>query len=823
IRSASLAGTDVSELHVDFVHDHLVIPGDALPRRGPVELRLTFEAGDGSLNRNEDYLYTLFVPDRAHSSLPVFDQPNLRARFRLELEVPEGWRATSNGAGVGVDAGPRDRRVYRFAETEPIPTYLFAFTAGRFEREEDRGAGRSLVFHHRETDSARVRRNLEDLFDLHVTALEWLEDYAGTADPFGGFGFVAVPGFQYSGMEHPGAIYYRASSLFLDESTTQAELLGRASVIAHETAHLWFGDLVTMEWFDDVWMKEVFANFMAAKIVHPSFPELNHDLRFFLSHHPAAYSVDRSGGAHPIRQELENLTEAGSLYGPIIYQKAPIVMRQLELLLGEEALRDGLREYLDTYRFGNASWPDLVEILDRRSPVDLTAWSRSWVEEAGRPVVRAALELRAADEETDERVAVEQDDRGTAGARDPTSSRPVVERVTVTQEDPVGQGRVWPQELHVVLGYGNDSTVVLPVRLLEEEADVDGARGLPRPDWVLPGGRGLGYGRFPLDPSSRGRLLESLPRIEDPLVRGVGWVALWEELLDGTVDPEPLMETMLEAVRQEEVELNLQRVLGYLGAVWWRAFDDVQRERWASRVEEALWNGMHGDAPRTHRAAFFRTYRSVAVTPEGVGRMRALWEGSLEIPDLRLSVEDRTALASELALREAVGTPGGTSGQPSGDADETAAKVAAVEEILDRQMERIENPDRRERFRFIRSSLSPDPAVREAFFESLRDEEARSREPWVATALSNLHHPLRAEHGRRFIRPSLELLEEIRRTGDIFFVTSWLDATLRGHSSPEAADVVREFLAERPEYPERIRQKILQSADLLYRVADRRE
>jgi len=268
--------------------------------------------------------------------------------------------------------------------------------------------------------------------------VDWLEEYTAIDEPFGDFGFLAIPGFQYNGMEHPGAIYYRASSLFLDESTTQAELLGRASVVAHETAHLWFGDLVTMPWFDDVWMKEVFANFMAAKIVHPSFPELNHELRFYLSHFPSAYGVDRSRGTHPIRQELENLNEAGSLYGPIIYQKAPVVMRQLELLLGEDALRDGLRIYLDRNRFGNASWPDLIAILDEGTSMDLAEWSRIWMEEPGRPEIRAVLE-------TEE------------GA---------VRSLRVTQEDPAGRGRIWPQTLNVVLGWGSDSTVALPVRLL---------------------------------------------------------------------------------------------------------------------------------------------------------------------------------------------------------------------------------------------------------------------------------------------------------------------------------------------------------------------
>ena len=202
-----------------------------------------------------------------------------------------------------------------------------------------------------------------------------------------------MPSFQFGGMEHPGAIFYNAGSMLLDESATENQMLGRASLIAHETAHMWFGDLVTMRWFNDVWMKEVFANFMAAKIVNPSFPKVNHELRFLRrATTPPRTRWTARPGTHPIRQELANLNEAGSLYGAIIYQKAPIVMRQLERLLGADALRDGLRVYLKQFAFGNATWLDLVRVLDERTDRDLAAWSRSWVEEAGRPSIRTELE-----------------------------------------------------------------------------------------------------------------------------------------------------------------------------------------------------------------------------------------------------------------------------------------------------------------------------------------------------------------------------------------------------------------------------------------------
>ncbi|MBW3535396.1 MAG: hypothetical protein KY453_09310, partial [Gemmatimonadetes bacterium] len=344
-------------------NDHVVVPSRSLREDQENLVTLSYAAGDEALNRSEDFLYTLFVPERARFSLPVFDQPDLKARWRLTLDVPEGWVAVANGAEVEAPDEPGAAGRYRFAATDPLPSYLFSFVAGRFEVEETERDGRPMRMYHRETDAGKVARNREAVFDLHHTALAWMEEYTGIPYPFQKFDFVLIPSFQYGGMEHPGQILYRQDGLLLDESATQGAVLGRASVIAHETAHMWFGDLVTMAWFDDVWTKEVFANFMAAKIVHPSFPELDHDLRFLLAHQPSAYAVDRTAGANPIRQPLENLREAGSLYGSIIYQKAPVVMRQLEALVGEETFRDGLREYLRDHAYANATWPDLIAIL----------------------------------------------------------------------------------------------------------------------------------------------------------------------------------------------------------------------------------------------------------------------------------------------------------------------------------------------------------------------------------------------------------------------------------------------------------------------------
>ena len=750
----------------EVLNGHLLLPSSAL-RAERNEVVVEFLAGDEALNRNADFLYTLFVPARAHLTFPCFDQPDLKARYSLRLELPEAWEAVANGAAVERHATGA-RASILFAETPPLPTYLFAFAAGRFQIDRAERNGRTFRMLHRETDAPRVARNRDALFDLHAAALAWLEEYTGIPYPFGKFDFVLVPSFQFSGMEHAGAVFYNASILLLDQTATQAQQLARASTIAHESAHMWFGDLVTMRWFDDVWMKEVFASFLAAKIANPAFPELDHDLRFLMTNYPAAYEIDRTDGANPIRQRLDNLRDAGSLYGAIIYQKAPIVMRQLEAIVGQETFREGLREYLSRYAFGNATWSDLIRILDQRTGEDLAAWSRVWIEEPGRPTIRTELASEAGR----------------------------LTRLSFTQTDPRARGLLWRERLQVVMG-GDRGLLSVPVDLDGPSVSVAAVVGRPVPRFVLASGGGLGYGRFELDAASRQALVADLPDVPDALTRGSAWVTLWDELLEGRLAAEDFMDLALRALAVENDELNIQRVLAYTGTAFWRLLGPDARLILAPRLEAALQAGLAGARVTSLKAAFFSTLRDVALTPDAVAFLERVWRRQQSIPGLMLEENDESALAVELAVRE----------------------VEASAAILREQLGRIQNPDRRARFAFVVPALSPDEEVRDRFFASLAEVANRRHEPWVLDAVAALHHPLRAADAERYLRPSLDLLEEIQRTGDIFFPKRWLDATLGGHQSPRAAAVVRQFLAAHPGYPPRLRQIILQSADLLFRAS----
>ncbi len=743
--------------------DHIVIPSRAVSA-GAHTVTVQFRSTDAALNRQGDFLYSLFVPDRASTALPVFEQPDLKARFTLALSVPATWEAVSNGAVLSRERLDATRHLVRFSETKPISTYLFAFATGRLQVERAVRGSRTFTMYHRQTDTLELRRNRDAIFDLHATALDWMEEYTGIPYPFGDFAFFAVPAFQFGGMEHPGAIWYRAESLFLDPTASRAQELGRASLIAHETAHMWFGDLVTMRWFNDVWMKEVFANFMAAKIAEPSFPDLNLSLRFFQAHHPAAYGVDRTAGANPIRQPLENLREAGSLYGAIIYQKAPVVMRQLEELVGDTVLRRGLRTYLDRFRYANATWPELIGILDALTDEDLATWSRVWVNESGRP-----------------RITVHRADSG----------------FVLTQADDVAGRRLqWPQSITLAFGTaGSVFTQAVPLR--DTVVFVRPPSGTMTPDFVLPAADGMGYGRFVLDSASRTALLARAATLADPLHRAVAWHSLWEEVLDDSLAAHVFVSAVVAAIDTERDELVTQQLLGLLRGTYWRFLPDSSRRAVAPAVEAVLWRALDRAPTPGRKGAYFGTIMNVTLTPDGIARLERIWRRDETPRGLPLAEQQYIALVEALALRD----------------------VPNAEGMLDEQERRIGNPDRLARFRFVRPAFSRNALVRDSLFRAFAHVENRRRESWVLDAMGAMHHPLRADEALSSVRASLDLVEEIQRTGDIFFPLRWLNATLDGHRSPEAADIVRRFLAERPALPPRLRGKVLQAADDLFRAS----
>ena len=728
-----------------FLNEHIILPKSST-NEGKNEVYIRFTAGDQSLNRNDEFLYTLLVPDRARTVFPCFEQPNLKAEFTLQLEVPTEWEAVSN-TSIASENTINGKKHITFLPTEPLSTYLFSFVAGKLKKVEYADGKRILTAYHRETDPKKVTQ-LNDIFEQVASSLHWLEDYTDVPYPFAKYSFIILPGFQYGGMEHTGATLYNDNSMFLSEHPTLDEELARAKLIAHETAHMWFGDFVTMDWFNDVWTKEVFANYFAACIVEPLFPSVNHSLNWIKTYTAASLSEDRTLGSNSIRQPLDNLRNAGLIYGNIIYNKAPVMMQKLVEIMGEEAYQEGIREYLKTYAYSNATWDDLITILDAKSEEDLATFSDVWVNQKGMPHITFTNRCG---------------------------------QLEIRQRDPLNRGLIWPQ--HFQITFIGDEITTVEVDLSQETY----ALTVPlNTKAILPNTDERGYGLFIPDEQSRAWLLAHWQEMTDDTARQSLLMLLYENYQHRLITDKEWINALLNGLKTEKNALIASTLCGYLSGPMQKLKDE--------KLEETIWLWTEKHPIASCRLQLIRCLISNASAPQSIDKLYQLWEKQSHP---MLNERDYMTMAYELALYN----------------------PEKYENILTTQRNRITNPDRLRQFDFISQAVTPDTLQMDAFFQSLLKAENRRIEPWAASALAYLNHPLREKYAVKYIRPGLEVLQEVQRTGDIFFPKNWVSALLRNHKSKEAYQEVQAFFEAHPGYSPLLTNKILQAAWPLYKEA----
>ena len=725
VPEANLLGVIANGRNINavFENEHLTIPQKYV-KKGDNTVVINFIAGEQSLNRREDFLYTLLVPDRARTLFPCFDQPDLKAVFRLTLNVPESWAAVSN-TEVHHKEDSGNSILYSFSPTKPLSTYLFSFAAGRFEKTDGIRGGRKISMYHRETDPERIAQS-DDIINLVFDSMEWLEDYTGIEYPFDKYDFVVIPDFQYGGMEHAGATLYNDRRIFLSGHPTTEELMERASLIAHETAHMWFGDYVTMRWFDDVWTKEVFANWFAYRMVRPLFPSLNYALSDLKELYAPAYEEDRTQGSNAIWRPLDNLQDAGLIYCNIIYDKAPAVMDKLANMLGEQAFQDGLREYLKTYGYSNASWNELIDILDSHTEINLKEWSDVWIKEPGMPEYSAKI---------------------------------VDGELMISQTDPFGRGVEWQQEM-------------------KHEIAED--------RYWIPNIDGRGYGWFKPDTESLRYIMEHWGEYSE-IQRMSLLMTLYENSWHGTLDRKSFIDWCGVNILSEQNPLILSSLMSY-------AADETLHYEGICPEFTVNLHSVAADPSQTHeiRLMAFRQYYKSALTGKQWEELYSIWKTMQAYPALELGERDFTDLACQLMV----------------------AFPDRASEIADIQSGRITNPDRKNNFGMLCRAASPDPDVRNALFASfLESAQKRRPESSVLSALALLCHRDRQEESLAYIVPSLDALEEIQRTGDIFFPGEWCKVLLMNQKNDSAKKLVNDWLSSHPETNPLLATKILQALD----------
>jgi aminopeptidase N len=710
----------------------------------------------------QDYLYTLLVPSDANALFPCFDQPDLKARMTLSLTTPVGWRALANGITERVDTAHGAAR-YRFRETDPLPTYLFAFAAGPWH--EFSGGPRGTNLWVRESRAREVE--VDSLQRQVGSALTSLERYFGIPYPFQQFQYMLSPAFPFGGMEHPGVTMFNEESFIYREPPTLNQRLGRQATIYHEVAHHWFGDDVTMRWFDDLWLKEGFATYMAAKMQDiEGLP--NPWMSFYLRNKPAAYDVDQTTGTTPVWQQLGNLDQAKSNYGAIVYNKAPGILKQLNYLVGDAAFRAGLHTFLEAHRYGNATWEDLLGSIGQAAHRSLADWGRQYILRPGMPVVEQQLDVEDG----------------------------LVRRLTLVQHpaQPLSGRGVWPMRTDLVLWSRGRKPVSLPIEIKAETTIVAAAAGRPAPDFVFANANDNAYGLVMLDPRSTKWLLGHIGEVHEPFLRAMLWGALWDLVRDARLAPADFIATAARELPAESDEQISAGIVQRLTRAVASYLSDAQRQATVGAVARLLLAGA-ADPNRGYgmRKNLLDAYISLAETPADLLRLSS-WLDSTSTAGIPLRQPTRWMIVTHLIER----------GAPNADA------LIASEK-------RRDTTTSSGRSAFVAAAGRPLPAVKKEYFARYFADSTLN-EDWVTASLRAFNTPDQSALTLPYLVPALDTLPWVQRNRRIFFLGSWLGSFIGGQRSPDALHDVDNFLSRHPQLPVDLRQKILQTRDDLERT-----
>lgn len=707
----------------------------------------------------ESFYYTLLVPADAHRLFPCFDQPSLRGVFRLRLAVPAGYAVPANAPLESRTEGGDGSAIHVFEPTAPLPTYLFAFAAGPFriagEPDGSRGdAARNLPamrIYHRPSQARWIEEG--EIFRLHRQSVHALEEYFDYPYPFGKLDIVLCPGFPYGGMEHAGAIFYRETALVFDHAPTEAEAFARAYLIAHEVSHQWFGNLATMRWFDDLWLKEGFATFIGYRMLERIMPDYEPWLRFHQRIKPAALRVDIADGTTPVYQPLANLADAKSAYGPVVYNKAPAVLRELDHRLGEPAFREGVRRFLARHQFASATWRDLIHALEQSSGRSLRTWSDRWLLSPGVPRLLA-------------RPAPGDDPRG-AG-------------ILVHQSGPPG-APPWPVRIQLAVAEADGAWSFHTVDLDAGEAFIDRRGAAGPPSLLLPNADDVAYAHTLLDDAGVQAVLGRRVSANTPLLREAIETALFNTLRDGRVHPLEYLRHGTLRIGEIDDLTSFQIQIGRLG--------------WTLR--SLVPDSRRGPA-RNDLAAALRAIASFRDgTPFGLEAVRALAKLAVSREDLLflreralrdpeeeggLGRQDRFAIATALIA----------AGMPEGG--ELSEELSRTDEDVGRELA-------------IARAAIPDAKSKEAAFRSFMNPTTPP-EQWIVASLGAFHWPGHEALALPYLRPALDALEWTKVHRRIFFMPAWIEGFVGGHASREALETVEGFLADTPGLPPDIAKKL---------------
>jgi aminopeptidase N len=599
----------------------------------------------------ETYLYTQYEPADARRVFANFEQPDLKAPFDFSVTAPAHWTVLSNGAETGREPLADGTHATRtFATTRPISTYITAVLAGPYHYERDHYTralpdGSTLEI----PLGALCRKGLARYFDaaeiFTVTkqGLDFFHEHFGYPYPFGKYDQAFVPEYNLGAMENPGCVTFTENYIVRGRAT-DSDHQSRATTVLHEMAHMWFGDLVTMEWWDDLWLKESFADFMGTFSLVEATRFTDGWISFANRRKAWAYRADQLPSTHPITADIRDLEDAKLNFDGITYAKGASVLKQLVAYAGRDAFLEGARRYFQRHAYRNTTLQDLLSVLEETSGRDMSAWAKSWLQTAGVNTLTPQPLYDAAGRITE--LAVLQEPPEPAGRAEGEA------------------GLLRPHRVAIGL-YRRDPARGALVRYAGTEADVTGARtvvrelaGAERPDLILVNDEDLTYCKARFDEGSLDTLREHLGDIEDPLARALCWSALWNLTRDGLMPAGDFL-GLVRRFGGAETQIGvLQVVLGWAHTALHDYSAPERQDAAAAEMATAALSELRRAAPGSdHQLAWARYFARSAVQQADFQLLTGLLAGTAQIDGLEIDQELRWTFLLALATHGAAGEP----------------------------------------------------------------------------------------------------------------------------------------------------------------------
>ena len=574
------------------------------------------------------YLYTQFeVPD-ARRVYTTFEQPDLKSVFTFTVTAPEGWKVVSNTKPGAPEPAGEGKATWSFPTTERMSTYITALVAGEYAEVMDTYHGKhgTIELGHYCRQSIVEHFDTDELIEVTKQGFEFFEDAFDYPYPFGKYDQCYVPEYNMGAMENAGCVTFRDEYLPRSRQT-HAFYEQRANTILHEMAHMWFGDLVTMRWWDDLWLNESFAEWAAHHSSANATKYTDAWTGFTNARKNWAYRQDQLPSTHPIAADNYDLEAVEVNFDGITYAKGASTLKQLVAWVGEDSFLQGLKAYFRAHEFSNSEFKDLLGALEEASGRELSSWAEEWLQTSGVNTLAADFDVDEASDFT--RFSVKQ----TAHPDFPTLRR---HRIAI--------GLYEKREERLV------RRSVLEIDIAGESTDVPELVGKAQPDLVLLNDQDLTYAKIRLDERSQQTLVSSIDSLDDSLARALCWGAAWDMTRDAEMATTDFVTLVLRGIATETDLTAVGALLRYAkGAVDTYsnpATRDALRLSWELGLRKLLENA---EAGSDHQLAFARAYAASAGSSDGVALVEGLYDGSVVLPGLNIEPDLRWSLLTCLA------------------------------------------------------------------------------------------------------------------------------------------------------------------------------